>query len=72
MLSRICLVQALMEKNTIKLLKALKIVLSYLSMSRQYLECREDELNELRHLLETNHRAVTKWKTNVVETAKVT
>lgn len=45
--------------------------LSYLSMYSQYLECREEELNELHHLLDTNHKAVTKWKTDVVATAKV-
>ncbi|XP_022073332.2 dynein axonemal intermediate chain 7 [Acanthochromis polyacanthus] len=31
---------------------------------------RQDELNELRHLLEQNHTAVTKWKTDALETAK--
>ncbi|XP_041820365.1 dynein intermediate chain CFAP94, axonemal [Chelmon rostratus] len=30
----------------------------------------EDELNELRHLLEENHTAVTKWKRDAVETEK--
>lgn len=40
-------------------------------MYSQYLECREDELNELHNLLDTNHKAVTKWKTDVVEKAKV-
>ncbi|XP_029318234.1 LOW QUALITY PROTEIN: dynein axonemal intermediate chain 7 [Cottoperca gobio] len=34
------------------------------------LERREVELNELRHLLEENHTAVTKWKTDAVEKAK--
>ncbi|XP_054481056.1 dynein axonemal intermediate chain 7 [Anoplopoma fimbria] len=34
------------------------------------LERREDELNELRHLLENNHAAVIKWKTDAVEKAK--
>lgn len=34
-------------------------------------ERREDELNELRHLLEENHTTVTKWKTDAVEKAKV-
>ncbi|XP_071358086.1 dynein axonemal intermediate chain 7 isoform X2 [Trachinotus anak] len=33
-------------------------------------ERREDELNELRHLLEENHTAVTKWKTETVEKAR--
>ncbi|KAG8005722.1 Protein CASC1, partial [Nibea albiflora] len=33
-------------------------------------ERREDELNELRHLLEDNHTAVTKWKTDAVEKVK--
>uniref|UniRef100_A0A8C9YL25 Dynein axonemal intermediate chain 7 n=1 Tax=Sander lucioperca TaxID=283035 RepID=A0A8C9YL25_SANLU len=33
-------------------------------------ERREDELNELRHLLEENHTAVTTWKTDAVEKAK--
>ncbi|XP_067346496.1 dynein axonemal intermediate chain 7 isoform X1 [Channa argus] len=33
-------------------------------------ERRDDELNELRHLLEENHVAVTKWKTDAVEKAK--
>ncbi|XP_029017410.1 dynein axonemal intermediate chain 7 isoform X2 [Betta splendens] len=33
-------------------------------------ERRDDELNELRHLLEENHAAVTKWKTDAVEKAK--
>nr|XP_046234539.1 dynein axonemal intermediate chain 7 isoform X2 [Scatophagus argus] len=33
-------------------------------------ERREDELNELRHLLEENHTAVTKWQTDTVETEK--
>ncbi|XP_070709649.1 dynein axonemal intermediate chain 7 [Pempheris klunzingeri] len=33
-------------------------------------ERREDELNELRHLLEENHTAVTKWKIEAVEKAK--
>ncbi|XP_045892908.1 dynein axonemal intermediate chain 7 isoform X2 [Micropterus dolomieu] len=33
-------------------------------------ERREDELNELRHLLEENHTAATKWKTSAVEKAK--
>ncbi|XP_042367700.1 dynein axonemal intermediate chain 7 [Plectropomus leopardus] len=32
-------------------------------------ERREDELNELRHLLEENHTAVTKWKTDAEEKA---
>lgn len=40
-------------------------------MYSQYLECREEELNELHHLLDTNHKAVTKWKTDVAATAKV-
>lgn len=92
MLSHICLVQALMEKNAIKLLilnlnlKNIESLMIYINAYKfirvlivsvipvhvlQYLECREDELNELHHLLDTNHRAVTKWKTNVVETAKV-
>ncbi|XP_067438565.1 dynein axonemal intermediate chain 7 isoform X3 [Thunnus thynnus] len=31
---------------------------------------RADELDELRHLLEENHTAVTKWKTDAVEKAK--
>ncbi|KAM4569867.1 dynein axonemal intermediate chain 7 [Odontesthes bonariensis] len=31
---------------------------------------REDELNELRHLLEENHTAVTAWKRDAVEKAK--
>lgn len=30
-------------------------------------ERREDELDELRHLLEKNHTAVTKWKSDAVE-----
>ncbi|XP_076731977.1 dynein axonemal intermediate chain 7 isoform X4 [Maylandia zebra] len=34
------------------------------------LERREAELKELHHLLEENHTAVTKWKTEAVETAK--
>ncbi|XP_068573032.1 dynein axonemal intermediate chain 7 isoform X2 [Cebidichthys violaceus] len=34
------------------------------------LERREDELNELRHLLENNHTAVIKWKTDAVERAQ--
>uniref|UniRef100_UPI0037E8EA04 dynein axonemal intermediate chain 7 n=1 Tax=Semicossyphus pulcher TaxID=241346 RepID=UPI0037E8EA04 len=34
------------------------------------LERREDELNELRHLLEENHTAVTQWKKDAVEKAK--
>lgn len=34
-------------------------------------ERREDELNELRHLLEKNQTAVTKWKTDAVEMDKV-
>lgn len=34
-------------------------------------ERRADELEELRHLLEENHTAVTKWKTDAVEKAKV-
>ncbi|XP_069556173.1 dynein axonemal intermediate chain 7 [Brachyistius frenatus] len=33
-------------------------------------ERREDELNELGHLLEENHIAVTKWKNDVLEAAK--
>uniref|UniRef100_UPI003AAC0044 dynein axonemal intermediate chain 7 n=1 Tax=Centroberyx gerrardi TaxID=166262 RepID=UPI003AAC0044 len=33
-------------------------------------ERREDELNELRYLLEENHTAVTKWKTDTREKAK--
>uniref|UniRef100_A0A8C4I662 Dynein axonemal intermediate chain 7 n=1 Tax=Dicentrarchus labrax TaxID=13489 RepID=A0A8C4I662_DICLA len=33
-------------------------------------ERREDELNELRHLLEENHTAVTKWKTAAMEMTK--
>ncbi|XP_059182374.1 dynein axonemal intermediate chain 7 [Centropristis striata] len=33
-------------------------------------ERRDDELNELRHLLEENHTAVTNWKTDAVEKAK--
>ncbi|XP_061571116.1 dynein axonemal intermediate chain 7-like [Cololabis saira] len=33
-------------------------------------ERREDELNELRHLLEENHAAVTKWKRDAEETAE--
>ncbi|XP_049891788.1 dynein axonemal intermediate chain 7 isoform X2 [Epinephelus moara] len=33
-------------------------------------ERREDELNKLRHLLEENHTAVTKWKADAVEKAK--
>uniref|UniRef100_A0A3B4XXM8 Dynein axonemal intermediate chain 7 n=1 Tax=Seriola lalandi dorsalis TaxID=1841481 RepID=A0A3B4XXM8_SERLL len=33
-------------------------------------ERREDELDELRHLLENNHIAVTKWKTDAMEKAK--
>lgn len=37
----------------------------------QDLERREAELKELHHLLEENHTAVTKWKTEAVETAKV-
>lgn len=37
----------------------------------QDLERRENELNELRHLLEENHTAVTKWKTDAVEKDKV-
>jgi len=32
---------------------------------------REDELNELRHLLEENHTAVTTWKRDAMEKAKV-
>lgn len=40
-------------------------------MYSQYLECREDELNELHHLLDTNHKTVTKWRTDVVAKAKV-
>ncbi|XP_058480321.1 dynein axonemal intermediate chain 7 [Solea solea] len=32
-------------------------------------ECRESELSELRHLLEENHTAVTKWKAEAVENA---
>ncbi len=38
---------------------------------RQDQERREDELNELRHLLEENHTAVTKFKADAVEKAKV-
>ncbi|XP_030575871.1 dynein axonemal intermediate chain 7 isoform X2 [Archocentrus centrarchus] len=34
------------------------------------LERREEELNELHHLLEENNTAVTKWKTKAVESAK--
>lgn len=34
-------------------------------------ERREGELNELRHLLEENHTAVTTWKTDAEEKAKV-
>ncbi|XP_068442199.1 dynein axonemal intermediate chain 7 isoform X2 [Clinocottus analis] len=34
------------------------------------LERREDELNELRHLLEDHHTAVSKWKTDAVEEAQ--
>ncbi|XP_034381746.1 protein CASC1 isoform X2 [Cyclopterus lumpus] len=34
------------------------------------LERREDELNELRHLLEVNHTAALKWKTDAVEKAQ--
>ncbi|XP_010736517.3 dynein axonemal intermediate chain 7 isoform X2 [Larimichthys crocea] len=34
------------------------------------LDRREDELNELRHLLEDNHTAVTKWKTDAEEKVK--
>ncbi|XP_044042078.1 dynein axonemal intermediate chain 7 isoform X2 [Siniperca chuatsi] len=33
-------------------------------------ERREDELNELRHLLEENHTAASKWKADAVEKAK--
>ena len=38
---------------------------------RQDKERREDELNELRHLLEENHTAVTKWEAESREKAKV-
>lgn len=34
-------------------------------------ERRDDELNQLRHLLEENHAAVTKWKAQAAEKAKV-
>uniref|UniRef100_A0A673BG89 Dynein axonemal intermediate chain 7 n=1 Tax=Sphaeramia orbicularis TaxID=375764 RepID=A0A673BG89_9TELE len=34
------------------------------------LERRKDELNELRHLLEENHTAVTNWKADAAEKAK--
>lgn len=34
-------------------------------------ERREDELNELRHLLEKNYNEVTKWKNDAVEEDKV-
>ncbi|XP_039997547.1 dynein intermediate chain CFAP94, axonemal isoform X2 [Xiphias gladius] len=34
-------------------------------------ERKQDELNELRHLLEENHYAVTKWRTDAVEKAKL-
>lgn len=34
-------------------------------------ERREDELNELRHLLEKNYNAVTKWKNDAAEEVKV-
>lgn len=37
----------------------------------QDLERREGELNELHHLLEKNHTAIKKWKTEAVERAKV-
>lgn len=45
--------------------------LSNLSVHFQYLECKDDELNELHDLLDSNHKAVTKWKTDLVAKAKV-
>lgn len=38
---------------------------------RQYSESREVDLNKLRHLLEKNHTAVTKWRADAAEKAKV-
>lgn len=40
-------------------------------MCREDREFREVELDELRHLLEDNHSAITEWKADAAENAKV-
>lgn len=43
----------------------------FLLMCREDREFREVELDELRHLLEDNHSAITEWKADAAENAKV-
>uniref|UniRef100_A0A3Q3IRU9 Dynein axonemal intermediate chain 7 n=1 Tax=Monopterus albus TaxID=43700 RepID=A0A3Q3IRU9_MONAL len=56
------------EQETLEREKKEKEMLERLELKAR--ECRENELNELRHLLENNHAALTKWKTDSAEKTK--
>ncbi|XP_074554374.1 dynein axonemal intermediate chain 7 [Halichoeres trimaculatus] len=58
------------EKEEQERLKREKIKEELERLEAKDLERREDELNELRHLLEENHTAVTEWKKDALEKAE--